>query len=92
MKMNFTFENNNTNRSTDFFLSHYQEYFLYVCLNIFGSVAGVVGNILVLCAYWCTKELRNNTNLIITNLAAADIVLSSTVDIFAIAGKFNQTN
>ncbi len=55
--------------------------------------------LLILIKFCFVKILKSNYQitlsnyyLIITNLAAADIVLSSTVDIFAIAGKFNQTN
>ena len=87
--MNFTFENNKTNTGIEFFLDHINEYFLYVCLNIFGIVVGVFGNMLVFFSYWSTKELRDNTNLIIVNLAVADFILSSTNDSFAIAGKLN---
>jgi len=53
--MNLTFENNNTNRNINFFLSHKYEYLLYVFLNIFGIVVGVVGNVIVLGSYWCTN-------------------------------------
>jgi hypothetical protein len=88
--MNFSFENNNTNRGINFFLSHKHEYLLYVFLNIFGIVVGVVGNVIVLGSYWCTKELWNNTNSIIANLAVADIMLCVINDTLALAGKLDH--
>jgi len=88
--MNFSFENNNTNREINFFLSHKHEYLLYVFLNIFGIVVGVVGNVIVLGSYWCTKELWNNTNTIIANLAVADIIQCGINDSLALAGKIDQ--
>jgi hypothetical protein len=90
--MNLTFENNNTNRNINFFLSHKYEYLLYVFLNIFGIVVGVVGNVIVLGSYWCTKELWNNTNTIIANLAVADIILCGIIDALALTGKLDKLN
>ncbi len=90
--MNLTFENNDTNRNINFFLSHKHEYLLYIFLNIFGLVFGVVGNIVVICSYWCTKELWNNTNTIIANLAVADIILCGIIDALALTGKLDKLN
>ncbi len=58
---------------------------------IFGLIAltGFLGNLLVIVVVWCNKQMRNTTNLLIINLAIADlffiiICVPFTATIFAV--------
>jgi len=83
---------NETENVSEFFMKHISDYLPYLVLHSFGSILGVIGNILIVVAIMVTKELQNATNIIIANIALADFILSSIVDTLTIAGINNEKN
>jgi len=89
--MSNSFKNNNeTESSSEFFVKNISDYLPYLVLHSFGSILGVIGNILIVVAIIVTKELQNATNIIIANIALADFILSSIVDTLTIAGTIKR--
>jgi hypothetical protein len=69
-----------------YFYRYFCEYFPYVTLSLSGTVFGIIGNILIIGAVICHKELHTTTNMLIFNLALADLTISGFVDSFSVAG------
>ena len=89
--MNFTQTNHTI--SVDYtgikFLLHYlAEYLPYTFLSGLAVFVGIVGNLLITGAILVTKELQSTSNLIVFNLAVADILISLIVDTFTLVGLF----
>ncbi|XP_073457175.1 melanopsin-B-like [Aquarana catesbeiana] len=59
------------------------------CILIIGSV-GVVGNLLVLYAFYSNKKLRTAANYFIMNLAVSDLLMSSTQAPICFLNSFNR--
>ena len=47
-----------------------------------------IGNLLIIGAVICNKELHTSTNMLVLNLSLADIIISGFVDSFTVAGSF----
>ncbi|XP_078573019.1 melatonin receptor type 1B-B-like [Branchiostoma floridae x Branchiostoma japonicum] len=65
----------------------FDEYLLkiiYLVLVIFWMVTGCVGNVLVMAAIATHKRLRTLANIFVVNLAIADIIVSSIINVFTI--------
>ncbi len=84
--LNLTILANLKDENIKYFLENIGEFLPYIILNILGAVCGIFGNILIIGAIACTKELHNMTSIIIANLSLADLVISSITDTFAVAG------
>ena len=70
-----------------YFITYISDYLPYTILCAIGSVVGLFGNLLIVGAVLCTKELQSMTNMLVFNLALADIVISGFVDSWTVAGK-----
>ncbi|CAH1238713.1 MTNR1A [Branchiostoma lanceolatum] len=57
---------------------------IYLVLVIFWMLTGCVGNVLVVAAIATHKRLRTLANIFVVNLAIADIVVSSIINVFTI--------
>ena len=84
--LNQTLRANIMDENIIYFLANIGEFLPYIILNILGAACGIIGNILIIGAIACTKELHNMTSVIIANLSLADLVISSITDTFAVAG------
>lgn len=71
-----------------FFYKYFDECFPYIFFNSFGVVFGITGNLMIMGAVACSRELRkSSTNILIFNLAIADLLITSIVDTFMFVGK-----
>ncbi|XP_073494346.1 melanopsin-B-like isoform X3 [Phyllobates terribilis] len=59
------------------------------CILVIGSV-GVIGNLLVLYAFYCNKKLRTAPNYFIMNLAISDLLMSATQAPVCFMNSFNR--
>ncbi|KAM3937951.1 melanopsin-B-like isoform 2-T2 [Leptodactylus fuscus] len=64
-------------------------YIIGSCILIIGSV-GVVGNLLVLYAFYSNKKLRTPPNFFIMNLAVSDLLMSATQAPVCFLNSFNR--
>lgn len=72
----------------EFFLRFFPEYFPYALLSSFGVIIGIIGNLLIAGAIIVTKELHSTSNLIMFNLALADLSISVVVDSLTVVGMY----
>ncbi|CAF0837503.1 unnamed protein product [Brachionus calyciflorus] len=69
-----------------FFILNLGDYLPYSLLVLSATLAGLLGNLLIIGAVICTKELHSSTNMLVFNLALADLVVSCFVDTFTLVG------
>nr|QVK45856.1 G protein-coupled receptor [Proales similis] len=70
----------------EFFIRYIGELLPYTIFSTCGTLIGILGNLLIIGAVICTKELHNPTNMLIFNLALADLTISGFVDSFTVVG------
>ncbi len=88
--MNFNYSYNLTEEAggLKFLFNNLGVYLPYSIFAAMGAVFGTFGNLLIMAAILCTKELLKTTkNAIIFNLALSDLIISAIVDSFTIVGK-----
>ena len=73
-----------------FFIQYLSDYLPYTVLNCFGTFIGILGNLLIIGAVVCNKELHTTTNMLVFNLALSDIIISGFVDSFTAIGNFKS--
>ena len=61
---------------------------IYLFVSGTACVLGTLGNILVLCAIFLHRQLRNTRNTFLVNLAIADLFMTTTAHPFGIIGKY----
>ncbi|RNA16468.1 melatonin receptor type 1B-B-like [Brachionus plicatilis] len=69
-----------------FLLDNLQDYLPYSILSACGTAIGIIGNLLIIGAVLSTKELHSSTNMLVFNLALADLTISTMVDSFTVVG------
>ena len=70
-----------------YFMKYMSDFLPYTVLSGNGVIVGLLGNLLIVGAVLCTRELQSTTNMLVFNLALADIVISGFVDSWTVAGK-----
>lgn len=70
-----------------FFLMNLSEYLPYSILAVAGFVFGFFGNMLIIGAVLSIRELQSMTNMLVFNLAVADLIVSVFVSGWKVAGK-----
>ena len=60
---------------------------IYLGVSGTASIVGTLGNLGILGAIACTKQLHHSRNIFIANLAIADLCITSFTDPFSITGK-----
>ena len=68
------------------------EYFPYTFLACFSTIIGIFGNIIIVGAILCTKELKTVSNIFVFNLSIADFFISLLVDSFTAVGVLAGKN
>jgi hypothetical protein len=91
--MNFS----NTNETIEqdpikFFFRYLIDYFPYTFLSFFSTFSGIIGNIVIVGAILCTKELKTVSNIFVFNLSIADFFISLLVDSFTVVGVLAGKN
>nr|QVK45857.1 G protein-coupled receptor [Proales similis] len=71
-----------------YFLRFIAVYMPYTVLTGVGTVVGTLGNLLIIGAVICCKELQNSTNMFVVNLSLSDLFISSFVNSFTFVGIF----
>ncbi|CAF0970974.1 unnamed protein product [Brachionus calyciflorus] len=72
----------------EYFLKYLDETLPYTLINCIGFIVGSFGNILIMGAIIITKELHNETSILIFNLSLAELVITGFVNLFTILGNF----
>ena len=62
---------------------------LYLVIAGSASIVGTLGNLGILGAIVCNKQLHHSRNIFITNLAIADLCVTGFADPFSIVGKLS---
>lgn len=63
------------------------EHLLYVALNVICIVSGIIGNLFIMGAIICSKELQTIASIIIFNLSLADIMICITSGPLSMIGR-----
>jgi len=75
-----------------FFFLNLSEYFPYTFLACFSTIIGIFGNIVIVGAILCTKELKTVSNMFVFNISIADFFISLLVDSFTAVGVLAGKN
>ncbi len=65
-----------------FFFQNLSEYFPYTFLACFATITGIFGNLVIVGAILCTKELKTVSNMFVFNLSIADFFISTLRDFY----------